>query len=893
MNNKIKMKKYFLEDKELEDINEDRFGQKDIVNNIELLIENVKMPYNIALIGKTGIGKSSIINLVLNKYEKNTEHYIVQKINVWKNKEENLKEIFNKEIDKKIEINESKKTYKNENVDKKEGSIKPFASCVIQVIFIFVMSILTACMLSAVYENVKHLFFREYNIFSFESFQTIVLLPVIIFLGLVIVKQIGSKGNKIEVDIKTKEKNTVNYNELMNCCKEKKIITIVEDIDKLEKNKVLEVLEEINFLSKLENNIFIVPLDERIIKGNNKIRFDKIFEYKIYIPELLDYDVKEYAINLVRGKIPNFILEYCDDDKFCNIIKNILIHNNIKTPRQVKRVINNFINNKIIVSKRIEDKKLGEIVVKDENFDFKLAKISVLQSDFNEIYNLLFKNINYLDIIIKLHGLEAKDNNIPKDLDKLFYINDYGKIEVNKEYESLINFLKKTEKYKIDNIIPYLYLTQDRISSKYGSEINRRLNSAIISNNLVTVKNILSEEQNDNIIEFIIYMLENVEGQELINSVQVIINIYNILIEFKKDKIEELIIENINKIGCLKDENNEIWENISIENLSEIIYNNEQQISEEQYNDYIKIIISKFDSNPKIIIEILKKFTISIEQMDVFYSKLNNEIIKENYDNLFDILRNNSDYFYEKQASISEYVNFLVNYIEYSSNPEEVIMELEENFTRISKIYELIMNVKKIPNIELERVYEFIAKCLDNGNIDNMIIDFNKILLEENMYEYCLNIEEKMNKYNLKDVIEYDVDCLFDLKKQEGNNDFYEYAKTIKNVQLLNNLLHLCVEKQDIIDSIDTLTIIENLFDICENDNQIIKVYENIKLFDRMYFYEIRKELNEILYNVFHNTKNKYIKLVSLETARYFKITKIFKNKLNEKELVFYNENMN
>ena len=131
------------------------------------------------------------------------------------------------------------------------------------------------------------------------------------------------------------------------------------------------------------------------------------------------------------------------------------------------------------------------------------------------------------------------------------------------------------------------------------------------------------------------------------------------------------------------------------------------------------------------------------------------------------------------------------------------------------------------------------------------------------------------------------------IKKQEDNNDFYEYAKTIKNVQLLNNLLHLCVEKQDIIDSIDTLTIIENLFDICENDNQIIKVYENIKLFDRMYFYEVRKELNEILYNVFHNTKNKYIKLVSLETARYFKITKIFKNKLNEKELVFYNENMN
>ena len=102
MNNKEKIKKYFLKDSELISVDDDRFNQKDIVNNLRMIIENTNPPYNIALIGKWGIGKSSIINLLLNKYRKDDKNYIVQEINAWKYEKESLKNVFLKQVWKGI-----------------------------------------------------------------------------------------------------------------------------------------------------------------------------------------------------------------------------------------------------------------------------------------------------------------------------------------------------------------------------------------------------------------------------------------------------------------------------------------------------------------------------------------------------------------------------------------------------------------------------------------------------------------------------------------------------------------------------------------------------------------------------------------------------------------------
>lgn len=84
MSEENKLKKYFIKDQELSSIKEDKLNSKDIAKNISMIIENVEPSYAIAVTGKSGIGKSSVINILKEKYAENSEEYNIQKINVWK-----------------------------------------------------------------------------------------------------------------------------------------------------------------------------------------------------------------------------------------------------------------------------------------------------------------------------------------------------------------------------------------------------------------------------------------------------------------------------------------------------------------------------------------------------------------------------------------------------------------------------------------------------------------------------------------------------------------------------------------------------------------------------------------------------------------------------------------
>ena len=102
MSENEKNKKYFIKDEELTSIDQDRLSAKDIVKNLKLIIDNTKPPFSIAVTGKSGVGKSSVINLLTKQYEKNDE-FNVNKINIWK-KEESLKTILEDNCAEKIKV---------------------------------------------------------------------------------------------------------------------------------------------------------------------------------------------------------------------------------------------------------------------------------------------------------------------------------------------------------------------------------------------------------------------------------------------------------------------------------------------------------------------------------------------------------------------------------------------------------------------------------------------------------------------------------------------------------------------------------------------------------------------------------------------------------------------
>ena len=1241
MDKKKKEKKYFLKDSELISIDDDRFNQKDVVDNLRLIIENTNPPYNIALIGKWGIGKSSIVNLLLDKYRKDSDNYIVQEINAWKYEKESLKNVFLKQLwqgisGEKVKTFETiKKIYRdiiNQDETEDDSRFKNMMKTFCKISFgISLVSIVAFIIYKAVQLNgFGDGFWREWFLGYCKNIGKVLIFPLILsFVTVTLSEFIKRYDKKIEVkipiettdDYETFLEDTINKKIGQN--KKKKIVTVIDDLDRLSIDKIVEALDAIKAFVGFENCIFIVPFDDSILKkaldqnrtikldGNHQmveseLILDKLFQYKIYIPPLLDFDIKEYAVNLVQENIPDFIEEYCTMNRLESVIRKVLIHKNVTTPRQVKKLINTFVNNKILMTNRSKNGKIEKNLLDSEESDLQLAKISVLQADFNDFYDVLFRNFNYIKRIVDLHETSKKINEIDEDLQIFFEQKgneENIKAEIKSEYEPLINFLKQTEKYQVNNIAPFMYLIQDEISIKTGDENNRRIVSAMESKNTKTVRKMI--EENDNMIDSIMYELDNAEDTDLLNGIITIINSFDVIkeenktiiaenlsekiynLDYTKEEINILelninnvfsilklankkeyinklldkymdcakentdldknieiinkyleekdnlesnikgnfkefickVIENntekinifiekvnikeqtifveyfgnqlfntlckymdtsndfsekiltkyeeyfkeldkvdkvldsiddiivlfkytkllerlnrlftkelcnnidvnkgteianiittsksqdkvnaldiLNKINFeINDENSEdidqylndnleqekaqeLIKNILIKdkdniqyieetltNITETIFKNEkydeifkdiviyldenildtifekltelsafntskeysrekqifkylcikenasyitkfiedtiikkyksyssyktyfnytyevviyakEYISDDKLEEYLKTVISAYNNYPERAILPFKllKDEIPDNIMKLLIPKLNEHLNTSTYEDSFSILRNNRKFFCGENDNLTEYVQFLVDNIKLANSPNIVIDALDEHFSYISKIYELNRNIKDLEGFNYDKAFKFIGKSFDNKNLETVTDDINRILSDKGTIQDCLNIESKMKKYTLNDVI----------------NQNYNNLDNISNNVLLNNMIELCTIKQNDIKSATFLKFIEKALQNIDDVEYITSIDQLLGKFERMYFSENKKELNEILYNCYHMTTSNVIKISMMRRAQYFKITRMFRNKMIDEEKEFYNDNV-
>lgn len=959
------IKKYFIKDEELTSINQDKLGAKDVVNNIISIIDTTKPPFAISVNGKSGIGKSSIINMVAEKYENLPEEYNVKKINIWKN-ETTLKQILDencvqsvqyvaninnnavlnnadiannvqstaissdanaqKSVDSETEKQNLIDDYYNSDAyieeDKKED-LKDQRKSAVKGIFSVVKFVLTflICFLittlififmeymgnKSIYSN--DVFFVENTYLNYrENFLMIMIFAfgltaiayIVQTLMIATKKSVAEKKNS-ENNIKGTSLNINNDAQIMGIKQNniaqnatiinkqiinsqiidslRKNIIIIEDIDKLTVAKMLKTLDDIKHCSEYINCIILVSIDDKILEKAIKVRnqmknganyrplkleriLDKVFQFKFDVPHFSNTDIKDYAVNLVEQEASDFIEEYSDLATFEKTIRNVLVYRNVVTPRHAKKLINNYIHNKLLIAKRIESGKIDDKILNSKDFECQLAKISVLQSDFEKFYNTLFIDFDYLDDITKYYCMEPDDlrnawNDIDDDL-KPFFTN---------KSRPLVYFLRQTRNYQIENMPTLMYATKIKSEKLFkGKNINSY---------------ILGEEN-----------LTELTSQEILELTEEFDN--------KQDK-KEFITNNFDNL--LEVYKNNPSDKEYFENLNTLINTNKDYISESEYTKYLEIVADNYNYYPDNALNLFSNLEIEIPAniMNVLIRRISESISKENYDKSFEFLKENSDPFYEEGGNISEYVKFLVNNISLATEPNAVIQELDDNFTRISKVYELNQNIKGLDNLDYDKAYAFMAKCLDNGDVYRMSEVINQILSDVNSIDDCLKIEEKLSNYKLTDVIECDVDDISMAEEEntpDENFDSEEYKKAVENAELikgnytlLENLVELCSIKQEELNSVDVMKIIEKALVEGAEEEYILGIYDLLNKFDRGYFYEFRRNFNEIIYSNFHKSESDKIKKAALDCTRYFRNTRLFLTKITDEEKEFYKAN--
>ena len=326
----------------------------------------------------------------------------------------------------------------------------------------------------------------------------------------------GSEGT-IRSNIQEFHKN---FEDLIAETKIKKIVVLIDDLDRCSTDTIIGTLEAIKLFLFTQKTAFVLGADERLIKYAVRKRFpeiqgdsteigrdylEKLIQYPIRIPPLnsielstyinllftkLHLDVGEFELvreNVLKEKNKegfDFVFNFSNADKFINRVKDehkedLLLSAQIipvlsiglnGNPRQCKRFLNTLLLRRdmaeskgIVLNKRI------------------LAKLMLLEyfkpETFKSFYESQSKNTGIIGGIERLEDSMLNEKTLSKTHKKITSEEIVAPV-LTTEQEALLqdvwlaSWLKSEPSLKNENLQPYYYFSRDRLSIS-GTHLQR------------------------------------------------------------------------------------------------------------------------------------------------------------------------------------------------------------------------------------------------------------------------------------------------------------------------------------------------------------------------------------------------------------------------------------
>jgi GTP-binding protein EngB required for normal cell division len=710
----------FTPDLSLKSENDDLFGHSDFVDVLEYIIENSITPLNIALYGKWGVGKSTILNFleerIENKKNLNKKYQFVS-IDAWKLSPKSIRQ------ELLLELNNIFKAFEPEEIEDKLWNIREEEISPKTGLGKWLKKIVPYIVIFAGIAGLGLLLDRQYpdiHLLSASMLASVVIpLFVLVFQTLFsLQKNFRRNSKRIIPHMESSQQFEQLFNTIVEKKKTPKLIIAIDNLDRCEDEVVVRILGTIKTFMNVENCIYIIACDENAIIKHLKARggqfyeereaiefLTKFFHVTLNIPPQIEGDLEGYADKQMK--------EFASEIEFEPSVKDVLISGITKNPRKIRQLLYNIVA--MYKLAQIKEKK-GIIQSKTVtgNTAF-LTKVVMLRNEWPEFYRRLETKEDLLDLMQQyLDGLvlEAEGKNLAKVLE-----NNPG----------LEYFLKATSIVVTTNIQPFLRLNQEKFESvipELESFILKVSRGEVDYVKSTLVK--LSDDERTNYILSIIKQtdiyIRNERFPFAFNSMKVLLEIYAVI----PDNLKTEVLSKFQSY-MRTPEIREFISRYDVDKLFPLVMEMSSQSREILLKEYCRILSSKGVLDKKL----LEYFMNNASSMsDEVIESFNNNLLQlgqikpEEMEKALEILSNNEN---AKTILVEEpLINGLIQRVENITMPEskkriELYIKMKDVATQENKLRfvermlnEISKNKTNAQNHESQSAYSYLDRLTVN-----------------------------------------------------------------------------------------------------------------------------------------------------------------------------------
>ena len=235
--------------------------------------------------------------------------------------------------------------------------------------------------------------------FIFKDLCLILLTLMFIISFISIIKSYANSWDDLTSTLKGKIDNRLKENN-------KKIIFIIDDIDRLPKEKISIIMQLVKSIANFNNVIYLLSYDKKIVENalieefHSDHYLDKIVQVRVTIPIISSLTVENFALNQLKNFIQNNAQRYSIDntESIEHDLKSLpSFFKDLKTIRDVKRFINMFQVDFEMFHSNLISQYSSVSANKKLEFDFnEFVLIELVKFSNKKFYDRIYWNIWYI-----------------------------------------------------------------------------------------------------------------------------------------------------------------------------------------------------------------------------------------------------------------------------------------------------------------------------------------------------------------------------------------------------------------------------------------------------------------------------------------------------------------